>query len=400
MSPRLSLATRLATLHASLSAVSGIQTPLWPLFLAWRGLSPVEIGAVLSTAYIVKIVSNPIAGAISDRMGDRRLPLLALGIASLIFYLPFAVVGGFVPLMIVTVFAAGVFTALTPLGDALTLLAIAGQRLHYGHVRVSGSLSYMVVSGLASYLLIGRPPLWIVWAVLTGIAFALFACWRLPRIKGDRGGGPPRAVGVLLKNRVFLLFLAAATLNQSSNTALYGFATLHWHANGVSSGAIGGLWAEMVAAEAVFFLLGHRIAAAVGPRWMLIAGSLGGLVRWGVTGLTVDPVALASVQWMHCFTFTATHLGAMYFIQRSIPIELTGRAQALYSSIASGLNFGISLPVAGWLVETIGGGHTFLAMTLLSAGGLGFGVLLLRNWSGGPLLEPDPGPGEAQPGAA
>lgn len=399
MSPRLSLATRLATLHGALSTVGGIQTPLWPLFLAWKGLNPVEIGAVLSAAYVVKIVSNPIAGAISDRLGDRRLPLVVLAAAALIFYLPYAVVGGFVPLVIVTLFAAGAFTALTPLGDALTLLAISGQRLHYGHVRVSGSLTFMVFSGLASYLLIGQPPLYILWALLAGLAFAVFACWRLPRIKGDRNAGPPRAIGVLLKNRVFLLFLGAAFLNQSSNTALYGFATLHWHANGVSSGAIGGLWAEMVGAEAIFFLVGHRIAAAIGPRWLLIAGSLGGMVRWTVTGLTVDPVSLAAVQWMHCLTFTATHLGAMYFIQRSIPIELTGRAQAIYSSIASGLNFGVFLPITGLLVEIIGGGRTFLLMSLLSAGGLALGLLLLRVWQGGPLFGPEPLAGGAQTGA-
>ncbi len=392
MSPRLSLAVRLATLHASLSTVSGIQTPLWPIFLSWRGLSPFEIGVVLSAAYVIKIISNPIAGHISDRLGDRRLPLLVLAAIAMIAYAPFAFTGGFWPLLILTLIAAGAFTALTPLGDNLTLLAISNQRLHYGHVRVSGSLSFMVASGLASALLIDRPPILIVYALLASLLFALYACWRLPRVKGDRASGPPRAIGVLLRNRIFLLFLGAAMLNQSSNTALYGFATLHWHQNGLSGDVIGGLWAEMVAAEAIFFIVGHRIAAAIGPRWLLILGAVGGLIRWTVTGLTVDPVALASVQWMHCLTFTATHLGAMYFIQKSIPIELSGRAQALYSSIASGLNFGLFLPIAGLMFESMGGGDTLLLMTVLSAGGLALAVVLLRCWKGGQLIASEPVP--------
>jgi PPP family 3-phenylpropionic acid transporter len=390
MSPRLRLGFRLATLHASLSTVSGIQTPLWPLFLAWKGLSPVQIGVILSAAYVVKIVSNPIAGHISDRLGDRRLPLVVLSTVAIIAYAPFVFVGGFGTLFVLTLIAAGAFTALTPLGDTLTLLAISGERIHYGHVRVSGSLSFMLFSGLASYLLIGRPPILIVYTLLGGLAFALFACWQLPRVRGERAAGPPRAIGILLRSPVFLLFVGAATLNQSSNTALYGFATLHWHASGVSSGMIGSLWAEMVAAEAIFFLVGHRIAAAMGPRWLLVLGAAGGLVRWTVTGLTVDPVALAAVQWMHCLTFTATHLGAMYFIQKSIPIEMSGRAQAIYSSVASGLNFGLFLPVAGYLYEHIGGGGTFLVMTGLSAGGLVLAAILLRVWKGGQLLAPEP----------
>ncbi len=250
----------------------------------------------------------------------------------------------------------------------------------------------MLASGVASALLIERPPILIVYAVIAAAAFALFACWRLPRVKGDRTAGPPRAIGVLLRNPVFLLFLAAATLNQSSNTALYGFATLHWHQNGVSGDVIGGLWAEMVAAEAIFFLVGHRIAAAIGPRWLLILSAVGGLVRWTVTGLTVDPVALAAVQWMHCMTFTCTHLGAMYFIQKSIPIELSGRAQAVYSAVASGLNFGLFLPIAGFLFEHLGGGDTFLVMTALSACGLAVGLVLLKTWKGGQIIAPDPIP--------
>ncbi|HEY1719606.1 MAG TPA: MFS transporter [Magnetospirillaceae bacterium] len=389
MSPRLNLATRLATLHASLSAVGGIQTPLWPLFLAWRGLTPVQIGVMLSAAYIVKIVSNPIAGHIADRLGERRLPLMVLSVVAMAAYMPFLFVGGFWPLLILTLIAAGAFTALTPLGDSLTLLAISSHRLHYGHVRVSGSLAFMVFSGLSSYLLIGQPPILIAYTLLAGIAFAVFACYRLPRIKGDRSAGPPRAIGILLRNPVFLLFLAVATLNQSSNTALYGFATLHWNANGVSSGAIGGLWAEMVAAEAVFFIFGHRIAAAIGPRWLLIISAIGGMMRWTICGLTTDPIALAAVQWMHCLTFTATHLGAMYFIQKSIPIEMSGRAQAIYSSVASGLNFGLFLPIAGLFYEHLGGGDTFLLMTGVSACGLGLGIVLLKTWKGQPIFAPN-----------
>lgn len=386
MTPRLNLAVRLGSLHASLSAVSGIQTALWPLFLAWKGLDPVEIGLVLSAAYIVKIVSNPIAGYVSDRLGERRLPLVVLAAVAFVAFLPFAFVEGFPSLLALTLFAAGAFTALTPLGDNLTLHAISSQRIHYGHVRVWGSLSFMVFSGFASKLLIGRPPILILLTVLATLAFTVFACWRLPRIRTDRPKGRQRPIGALLKNPVFLLFLGTATLNLSSNTALYGFATLHWQSVGLSGGQIGGLWAEMVAAEAIVFSLGHRIAARLGPRWLLVAGAFGGIVRWTVTGTSIDPLALAAVQWMHCLTFTATHLGTMYFIQRSIPAELSGRAQAIYSACSSGLNFGIFLPITGLLYERLGGGDAFLVMSGLSALGLVLATFLLRRWTGGPIF--------------
>ena len=388
MTPRLSLGIRLASLHATINTVTAVQTPLWPVFLAWRGLSPVEIGLILSAAYVVRIVSNPVVGNISDRLGDRRTPLLVLAVVSLISYLAFALVGGFWGLMILTLVSSGAYTALQPLADNLTLLVIPGQRIHYGHVRVFGSLAFMVVSGLATDLLVGQPPLWIVWAIGACTATIFYASWRLPRVTGERPAGGGRGIRVLMRSPTFLLFLAAAGLNQSSHTALYGFATLHWQASGLSGGEIGFFWAEGVAAEAIFFSLGHRIAARIGPCWMLVLGGAGGVIRWLVTASTVDPVMLASVQWMHCLTFTASHLAAMYFIQRSIPIEFSGRAQSLYAAIALGLNFGLFLPLAGWLYQAIGGGPLFTAMAVMSAAGLGASLLLLRVWKGGPVIAP------------
>ena len=384
------LAVRLATLHAALSTVSGIQTPLWPVFLAWRGLDPFQIGLVLSAAYIVKIVSNPIAGNISDRLGDRRLPLIVLAVIALLAYALYAVVPGFLPILAVTLVAAGAFTALSPLGDNLTLLAIAGQRIHYGHVRVLGIAAFMLFSYLASYLLIDEPPLLIVWAMLAGLAFAVFACWRLPRVRGERMAAGGRGMGTLLRSPVFLLFLGAVALDQSSNTALYGFSTLHWRAGGLSGSEIGALWAEMVAAEAIFFSFGHRIAARLGPRWLLVLGGAGGVVRWIVTASTVDPVLLAWVrwQWMHCLTFTASHLAAMYFISRSIRSNCPAVPRRSIPRSRSGLNFGLFLPLVGKLYSLIGGSQTFLVMAAMSAGGLGLSIVLLRRWSGGPAIDP------------
>jgi PPP family 3-phenylpropionic acid transporter len=379
---RLGLALRLTTFHAATNSAVAILTSLWPLFLAAKGLTPVQIGLVLASASFVKIVSNPAAGWASDRLGERRLPLVALAVIALIAYAQFAFVDGFGPLLALTIVASGAFTALTPLGDNYTMLAIADRDIAYGHVRVGGSIGFMIVAGLASDLLIGRPPMEILWALLAGLVFTLFACWWLPKVRGERVANQPRAWSTLLRSPIFLLFLGAATLNLTSHTVLNGFATLHWKAHGLSGGTIGALWVEGVAAEILFFTFGHRLVKRIGPAWLLFMSGAGGILRWTVTGLTVDPIALASVQWLHCMTFAATHLAAMYFIQRAVPVPLSGRAQAIYSSVALGLNYGLMLPVAGFMVERIGGGDAFLSMTLLSAGGMALSLVLMRKWKG------------------
>lgn len=388
ISPNLRLTGRLASFHASVSLVTGVQTPLWPLFLAAKGLDPFHIGLILSAAYIVKLVSNPLAGHASDSLGDRRLPIVVLSIVALVAFAPFESIDGFVPLLLLTLLAAGAFTALTPLGDALTFLAISGKNIQYGRVRVFGSASFAVTSAIAGPVLIGRPTIDIWIGVIAALAVLTVACWRLPEVRAAGHAGPRVRIGALLRNRVFLLFLGAATLGMSSNTVLYGFATLHWQAQGLPGGAIGALWAEMVAAEALMFVFSHRLVARFGPAWLLVASTAMGIVRWAVTGLTGDPLLLASVQWLHAFTYGVTHLAAMYFIQRSVPVELSARAQGVYAAVATGLNFGLLMPAAGWLYGRVGGGDAFLAAAALSAGGLALAIILQRRWSGGPILAP------------
>jgi PPP family 3-phenylpropionic acid transporter len=165
----------------------------------------------------------------------------------------------------------------------------------------------------------------------------------------------------------------------------YGFATLHWRAAGLSGAVIGGLWAEGVIAEVVLFTFGAALVGRFGPARLMASGAIAGVLRWTVMAATSDPWLLAAVQVLHAFTFGASHLGAMHFINRAAPPGLSTSAQGIYSSVAMGIVPGIAMLVAGRLYEDAGGG-AFLVMSAVSAAGFALSLRLLRRWDGGVVV--------------
>ena len=106
--------------------------------------------------------------------------------------------------------------------------------------------------------------------------------------------------------------MVAAALAQGTHGGLYAFGSIHWRAIGFSDTVIGYLWATGVVAEIlVFYLFGRGVGRGSAGLGLLLAGSAGAALRFGV--LAADPglgVTFA-LQALHGLSFGASHLGAM-----------------------------------------------------------------------------------------
>jgi len=375
MDERKSLAVRLSCFYAAVFAVIGVQLPFWPLYLKAKGLDPSDIGLLMAAAFFVKILTNPLVGHVVDRKGERRRPMLFMAAAALLLTMLFQPVEGFLQLLAVTLLTAASFTALMPLGDSLTMYSAVAHKLDYGRIRLWGSLAFIATATLGGSLLVDAPRAAILWACVIGQAATWLAVRGLPDVRPQQAKDQSHAsIRPLLTDKGFLLFLAATSMTQVSHMIYYGFATLHWQEAGIPGWVIGSLWAEGVIAEVVLFAFGNKVVARFGPVRLIAFGAAAGVVRWTVLSMTTDPLLLASVQFLHAFTFGATHLGAMHFINRNTPPGLSGRAQGIYASVANGIVPGTAMLVAGRLYQTYGG-LSFLGMTIVAGVGL---LLALR----------------------
>ena len=377
-------APRLALFYGAVFAMIGIHLPFWPVWLAAKGLGAAEIGVIIAAGVGVKIIFNPLFTHAADRRGQRRPIMVALAAAGLAFFALFGVTGGFWTILLVTVLFFAVWSPIMPLGESLTMLSgrsgADGEReFDYGRIRLWGSLAFMATAVGAGHFLTGRSPDVIYWVLLIGLALTFCVTLALPATQAPAATGTRFVSLEVLRDRPFVLFIAAASLIQASHSVYYSFGTLNWKSQGYSENVIGWLWAEGVAAEIVLFAFGAKLVGRLGPAKLIALGGLAGALRWSVTGVSDALPVLVVVQLLHAFTFGATHLGAIYFIANRVPQALSASAQGLYSAIVMGLALGLSALVSGKLFGLYGAGAYHAMAVLAAAGGVAALMLTKRH---------------------
>lgn len=382
----LSTARRMALFYAASFLLVGIQTPFWPVWLAGRGFGPQDIALIFAAAIWAKVVATPALGVLADRLDRRRAVMLALAAVSLAGYAGLWPVAGFGAVLVLNLVAGTAQSALMPLGDAATLAAVREKNADYGRIRLWGSLTFIVAAAGSGAVLATMPPAErggnaVLALVLGASLLLLLACCVVPRTATIwAGAGRRRAVLRLAADRRFWLFTTAAAMLQSSHQLYYGFGTLYWRSLGFSDAVIGALWAEGVVAEIVLFWYGGRLAARLGPLGLMAVAGGAGIVRWSLIGIVPGLPAAAALQWLHALTFGAGHLGAMYFMARSVPPAAAASAQSLYSGLSTGIGSGLVMLAAGRLYAAFGG-EAYLFMAGLSVLGLA-GVAALARTAG------------------
>lgn len=378
---RRSAAIRLSLFYAAVFGAVGIHLPFWPLWLEGRGFDATEIGFLLAGAYLAKLAVNPFVGHVVDRWNDRRKPLVALALVSVAGFALFHFTGGFWGAMALTIIATGAFAAMIPVGENLTMTTAHMHSMDYGRIRLWGSLAFVAASVACGRILLDSSREIILWLIVGGLAAALATCIAVPGTRTAAQAPSPMKAGALLRRPLFLLFLGTTSLIQVSHLIYYGFATLHWKAAGIADDTIGWLWAEGVIAEVVLFAFSGSIVRRLGPARLITLAAVGAVARWIMLALTTDVNFLAASQLLHAATFGALHLGAMHFVTRAVPHEMSARAQGVYSSVALGLAPGIVMLGTGHLYDLLEGG-AFLVMAAVALAGWAAALRLERLWDG------------------
>src|SRR5918995_1602331 len=350
------LGARLALFYAAYFAAVGIHLPFWPVWLEARGLTATEIGYVLAAAFWPRILTSLLVPSVSDRLGERRRPMILLTALTLAGLILFALAYDFWPLLLLSVLTGASWAPILPLGEAVALGEAQRRELNYGRIRLGGSRAFILAAiGVGEWLEHAGPAI-ILWSIAVTIACLLVACVLLPA--GGSAERPAAAADFrrLVRKPEFLAFVAAAGLIQVSHAVYYGFATLHWRAAGDGGLVIGLLLAGGGGAEIVLFACAAPLLRWYDPvRLLSLAGVLT-VARWILTGLSTDLAVLVPAQALHAASFGAVHLAAMHYLRDRTPSELHASAQGSYAAIGTALPFGLLTPAAGWLYGATGGG--------------------------------------------
>jgi PPP family 3-phenylpropionic acid transporter len=371
-----SFSIKLSFFFGALFVVYGIQLPYFPVWLDHRGLTPAEIGLVSSAPLFLRVFIGPAAAFLADRSGDHRRAVLMASLAAFAAVAALTHSVGLPAILLLTaVFLAGVQTG-GPIGEAIALAGVRDWGVDYGRMRLWGSLSFILATAAGGAFLGQLGATSVIWMLLASTFGLVAAAWLLPVPSPDRmQEGTSRRpltfseVARVAGSGAFLLFLISAGMIQASHAVFYGFGVLHWQTQGIAGSTISLLWSTSIIAEIALFAFAGRFLATVGPLGLILAGGAAAVVRWTAMALNPPVALLLPLQVLHALTFGATHLGAMQYIQRAIPHEQAGTAQALLAAATGGIGMGAAMLLAGILYGPYGS-LSYLAMAAIAGVGL------------------------------
>jgi MFS transporter, PPP family, 3-phenylpropionic acid transporter len=373
---QISFATRLAALYGAIFVVLGIQLPFFPVWLKAKGLDDGMIGVVLATPIVVRVFSVTLAARVADRRDALRAAIVVTSVASVLGYALVGLASGAVAILAAYALAALVFTPVMPLADTYALKGLRERGRAYGPVRLWGSAAFILgsfVAGAATDIIPARHLIWLI--VAASLISALVAVSLAPLAASPPPAGETAlARGGLLRDRAFIAALAAASLIQASHAVYYSFSALQWRAAGLDGTTIAGLWALGVIAEIVLFALQSRLPPFVTPAVLLIAGGVGGALRWGAMAFDPPSLALPFLQLLHAASFGATHLGALGFVSSKAPVGQGATAQG-YLVVALGITMAVSMGISGLLYGRFGSlAYAAMALAAIAGGVAGYVV--------------------------
>lgn len=374
----------LAGFYFLLFGVVGITLPFLPAYLKSLSLSATEVGVLLALNPLMSLFAPPLWGHLADRTGQSGRILTVLALGALAGLAPIVAVDRF-PALAATLMAYAFFSsAFTPLVDSLTLERVARMGGSYAHLRLFGSLGF-VLSSFAFGLLVPRVDRTTV-LVPVALLAALFLWSFTLRARATPGPGLHPLAGLrLLKHRDIRWLLAATGLHWLACAPGNGVFAIHVLALGLSPAVVGLSAGLGVLAEVAVMFLYPRVAERISPRHLLSLAFAASALRWAGVALTSSAPVLVALSLLHGLTFGAFYVAAVAFVARRVPEPLRASGQALFTAVTFGVGGLVGYVAAGAGYDALGG-HRLFAV----AAGLEVVAAMLVLRAAPPPPEPGP----------
>jgi MFS transporter, PPP family, 3-phenylpropionic acid transporter len=385
--PTFGFAPRVACLYAAMFTVYGAQLPYFPVWLDWRGLTSAEIAIITSAPLILRLIATPLISFLADRWGRRQMMIVVLAWMGLAIGVWTAYSQHFWAILIAQIIFAATWTSIMPLTEAVAMNGVKNEGANYGHMRLWGSIGFMAANLIGGWMVDRHGPSAAMALIVVGlVATVATAHLLLPdanplQVREDVSSTKTRLSWhealTLLKSPVVALFLVAAGAAQSAHAVMYVFGTLHWRAQGLSTGWCGLLWAIGIVAEIALLAAPTDWLRKIGALPLMAIGAVGAIVRWTAMGFDPPLTFLLLLQILHGMSYGASHLGAMYLLVRLVPDRQSGIGQALYATLSGSLAMAVAMQIAAPLYAGYGG-RAYWAMAAL--GGISLlSIVLLKN---------------------
>lgn len=354
------MTARIALFYCAVFLSAGVYNTIFPVWLHGRGLSLAEVSLVLSVPIAVKLIVDPLMGALADRTGWRKRLVVGLVAATALSYALYPLAQTLPQILAVALLCGISWSAVMPLGDSVVSRRLARTRVPYGRARSLGSVSVLATTLAAGALASVFADAAIVLLVASFAIALVVVALALPGDDAPTPGGPhaveaPPPPPAPDPPRAALCVMLAVALVLGAHALLYAVGSLYWTSLGFSSTTIALFWAAALLAEIVVFLLSDRAGLRrIAPATLVAIGAIAGIVRW--LGLTVatDPIAIAGLQALQGATLAGVNVALMRYVTEKVSPLMASRTFGRVAAISHGLVPLSVTIVAGPLLAGVG----------------------------------------------
>lgn len=386
--PQVAGRTPLAVFYFLYFGTVGITQPFLPAYLRSLELSTTQVGLLLALSPLMSLLSPPLWGHVADRTGRLSHVLTLLVVGAALCFAPLLLVDRFLTLVATLAAFAAFSSSITPMVDSLALNRVAQEGGTFAHLRLFGSIGFIVLT--TSFGLLTRRVDRL--AVIVPLALlATLALWSLTLRSRSQPGAPrhPLAGLQLLKEHTDLRWMLAATcLHWMACTPYNGMLAIHVLALELPPSVVGLCAGMGVAAEVAALLLYPRFADRIAPRHLLGVAFVLSAMRWVGMAFATSAVPLVALSLLHFMTFGIFYVASVAFMARRVPQHLRATGQGLFASVTFGVGGLVGFAASGAGYSLLGGGHGLFAV----AAGLEFVAALLVlqvSPASRPVHEPD-----------
>lgn len=336
----------------------GIFGPFITVFLSEKGLSAELIGVVTGINSIVIILTQPLWGLVTDRVGSTGKTLaLSLG-GQAIFALSLLLANNF--LFIAATFSLyTVFTSAEgPLLDVWCLKSLkqAGDEKATGQLKMWGCIGYAlcsVVSGLFISRFSTSATIPIFAAVLAVLVVVMLL---ISRGEASRSvtSFKDMHLGRILRDKVFLAFLVYVFFMQITHRGSYTFYSLLIKQMGGSTSIVGYASALMFVSEALVMAALKKMLKRTRAINLVMISSFFFALWFFIISISTSPYHVMLSCLLDGPSFALFTMGTLYYLHEIAPSEIRTTYQTVAYSVYFGLSGIVGNVVCGWMMDNLG----------------------------------------------
>lgn len=352
--------------------------PLLSVYLSEvEHLKGYQIGTIMSISPIMMIFFQPLWGMISDKTNSPVKILSITTFLSGVFALGYLLSPSYYLFVLVAVLVALFQSAIIPISDSLSLKYTSKVRVHYGNVRLFGSLGF----GLAVFIM-GRlsetNESVIFYSFFIALTVASFLGSQLPQEKTTGNKHVISGMKEIFTYKKFIIFLIITFMIFGPNLANNVYFGLFVADRGGTYTGIGIAFLIAVLSEIPFMRFSGGWIEKLGLMPIATIAGIISLIRWlfYYTEPSLGVVYLTSVlQGISVGLFIPA---ALQYIRSITPIHMAASAITIYSAIGNGLGNWFSTFFGGIIFDRFNISTVYLFFSILAFIGVVLNIWLIN----------------------